>query len=461
MWAQLLFSTLSSLGASLTQGVFLSNYIILVGLGTTDVGYLFATSGLVNLFLAFPLGYLTDRVGRQALLRGGALFSLCSQACFAAALQLRSTPLLYAAAALNGVTAACTGPALSASFADSVPTGDRTFTFTLLYSGSLAAGGAGPAAAAVFFWRQGNNWALPTIVPVMHAGNAVGAVASFLLILIRDANALGGESEGVLARGGGAAKGSDSGSGGDGHLHREGPLEEALLPAAEAAAGGAAAPAAPAALPQRLGLGHQTLRICGFTLTVAHVPYLLFSSDFIIAVGAGMTVAYFPLFFSQQEGLSPVALSLLWAAVPALIAGVGLVLLPISKRFGRAPAALFANTLGTGCLFSLWLALKLPVPAVCALYLVRSGAMNGSAAVQRGLLMDVVPKALRGRWSAMEALTGFTWTGSALLGGWLVQGGSYTASFFYTALIYCAALIVFLPLLPLTRGERVDGGGGE
>ena len=118
---------------------------------------------------------------------------------------------------------------------------------------------------------------------------------------------------------------------------------------------------------------------------------------------------------------------------------------------------------GTICLFLLWLSLRLPLPAVCAVYLLRSCSMNGSAAVQRGLLMDVVPKRLRGRWSAMEALTGFTWTGSALFGGWLVGANSYTASFFYTAIIYTAALVVFLPLLPLTRGERVDGGspGGE
>ena len=63
----------------------------------------------------------------------------------------------------------------------------------------------------------------------------------------------------------------------------------------------------------------------------------------------------------------------------------------------------------------------------------------------------------------MEALTGFTWTGSAVLGGWLISAtGSYTWSFFYTAVIYSGALLVFLPLLPLTRGERVDAGeGGE
>jgi MFS family permease len=244
-------------------------------------------------------------------------------------------------------------------------------------------------------------------------------------------------------------------------------LEEALLPPPAAAGAAAPAPApAPPGPPAdgapalRLGLGHQRLRVCGgCTLTVAHVPYLLFASDFIIAVGAGMTIAYFPLFFSQQEGLSPVALSLLFAAVPALIAAVGLLLVPLSQRCGRAPAALLANALGTLCLFALWLALRLPTPVVCAFYLVRGGAMNGSAAIQRGLLMDVVPKRLRGRWSALEALTSFTWTGSALFGGWLVAGGSYTASFLYTAIIYAVALFVFLPILPLTRGERVDGGG--
>jgi MFS family permease len=461
---QLAFSTLTSLAYSLSQGSFLSNYMLLVGLQTTDVGYLFATSGIVNLLLAFPLGHLADKLSREALLRAGALFSLAAQGCFAAALAQRSTPLLYAAAALNGVSAACTGPALSASFADSVPTGNRTLAFTFLYSGSLAAGGVGPAAAALFFYLRGNAWALPAVTTVMHAGNAVAAGATFLLFFIRDAQALGGESEGVLAPVGSPGRAGRGGSSGGAAEA----LEEALLPPPAAAGAPAPAPApAPPGPPAdgapalRLGLGHQRLRVCGgCTLTVAHVPYLLFASDFIIAVGAGMTIAYFPLFFSQQEGLSPVALSLLFAAVPALIAAVGLLLVPLSQRCGRAPAALLANALGTLCLFALWLALRLPTPVVCAFYLVRGGAMNGSAAIQRGLLMDVVPKRLRGRWSALEALTSFTWTGSALFGGWLVAGGSYTASFLYTAIIYAVALFVFLPILPLTRGERVDGGGG-
>ena len=464
---QLTYATLTSFAYSLSQGSFLSNYMLLVGLQTTDVGYLFATSGLVNLVLAFPLGHLADKLSREALLRAGALFSLAAQGCFAAALARRSTPLLYAAAALNGVSAACTGPALSASLADSVPTGNRTLAFTMLYSGSLAAGGVGPAAAALFFYLRGNAWALPAVTTVMHAGNAVAAGATFLLFFIRDAQALGGESEGVLAPAGSPGGRAGRGGGGGSSAGAAEALEEALLPS-PAATTAAAAPAPPAGPPaesapaSRLGLGHQRLRVCGgCTLTVAHVPYLLFASDFIIAVGAGMTIAYFPLFFSQQEGLSPVALSLLFAAVPALIAAVGLLLVPLSQRCGRAPAALLANALGTLCLFALWLALRLPTPVVCALYLVRGASMNGSAAIQRGLLMDVVPKRLRGRWSALEALTSFTWTGSALFGGWLVAGGSYTASFLYTAIIYAAALFVFLPILPLTRGERVDGGGGE
>ena len=448
VWLQVLYSALSSGASSVSQGPFLSNYIRLLGLSPEDLGFIFATSGIVNLVLAWPFGWATDKLPRQTFLRAGVAFALLQGLAAAAALQLRSKPLLFASAALVGVANACTGPALSASFADSVPTGERTLAFTLLYTSALAAGGLGPLAAAAFFWRQGNDWSLGVVVPLMQVGNALGMAASLLLLLVRDARALGGESEGVLA-GGGSAEGEGEAGGGE-------DLEASLLSRAADAAADAPSTA------RRLGLGHQELRLCGCcTLTVAHIPYLLFSSDFIISIGAGMTVAYFPLFFSQAEGLSPVALSLLFAAVPALIAVVGLLLVPLSRRCGRAPAALLANVVGTGCLFSLWLALRLPVPVVCLMYLVRSGAMNGSAAVQRGLLMDVVPKKMRGRWSAMEALTGFTWTGSAVLGGWLINAtGSYTWSFFYTAVIYSGALLVFLPLLPLTRGERVDAGEG-
>lgn len=83
-------------------------------------------------------------------------------------------------------------------------------------------------------------------------------------------------------------------------------------------------------------------------------------------------------------------------------------------------------------------------------------------------MMDVVPKRDRGKWSALENVTSFTWTGSAALGGWLIDAYGYGFSFKITALIYVAGTATLGLLVPLTWGEVVPGttagsgaGGGD
>jgi hypothetical protein len=75
-------------------------------------------------------------------------------------------------------------------------------------------------------------------------------------------------------------------------------------------------------------------------------------------------------------------------------------------------------------------------------------------------MMDVVPKRDRGKWSALENVTSFTWTGSAALGGWLIDAYGYGFSFKITALIYVAGTATLGLLVPLTWGEVVPSSGG-
>ena len=444
LWVNLVYGCLSSAASSLTQGAFFSNYIIAIGLGDTAVGLIFSTAGLVMVLLAAPLGILTDRLPRQALLRAGVAAGLASVVAQTLALQLRHVPLLYAAAGLAGTASAIVGPALAANFADSVTTGSRTMLYTWQYSGSIAAGALGPLAALPYLYYSGNTWSEGTLTAVMQAGNAISLVAYLLLLLIRDDAALGKESEGVLAAEAGGGGGSGSSS------------ADAKAPLLEPDASEGGAPAS-----QALGLGHQTLALGCCTLRVRHIPYLLFSSDLAIALGAGATIAFFPLYFSQglQPGLSPAALSAVFACQPLLIALAGFVLVPVAARLGRAPAALAANVVGTAALFAL-VFIRTPWVAVTT-YLLRSACMNASYGVQRGILMDVVSKENRGKWSSVENLTAATWTGSSLVGGFLVQRYSFQAVFFGTACLYVVGNCILALVAPLTRGERVDAGGKE
>ncbi|RHY82795.1 hypothetical protein DYB35_009667 [Aphanomyces astaci] len=68
--------------------------------------------------------------------------------------------------------------------------------------------------------------------------------------------------------------------------------------------------------------------------------------------------------------------------------------------------------------------------------------------------MDHVPKAWRGRWNALEGLTMFCYSGSAMAGGFLIERYGYRFCFFVTSLIFLAGLMLELLLLPIIRNER-------
>jgi MFS family permease len=82
--------------------------------------------------------------------------------------------------------------------------------------------------------------------------------------------------------------------------------------------------------------------------------------------------------------------------------------------------------------------------------------MNASYPVQRAILMDVVSKNARGKWNSLEGLTSFTWTGSAVLGGYLIDQHGYGFTFFITGAIYIAATMILSLLIPLTWGEKIE-----
>lgn len=455
MWVNVAFAALNGAGGSLTQGALFSNFVVRQpNQKDVDVGLLFATGGIVMIMLAWPLGFLADKMKRTRILMLGCAVGLASAAIFAAALLVRSIPLLYAASALTGAFTAMSGPALAASFADSLETGERTRWMTVWYASGCVAGAAGPGAAAVAFLLWGNDWDEDKLVVMMLAGNAVNVLAALSVLLIKDDDlgvasegALGStdarftslEYDGVVAVEGAIADGSVNGGGGGESL------------GASLISKGAASAAV------RHGLGHQTVNIPCFKapLTVAAIPYLIFGADFIIACGAGMTVAFFPLFFSEEYSLSPAATAAVFAVSPILIACMGVVGMPLARRLGRATTSTTLGSLGTLCIFVLAIP-GIHVAVAIFVYLVRTALMNGCYAINRSILMDVVAKKERGRWSSLENLTAFTWTGSAVLGGLLVDKFSFRFTFLVTACIYVAGVSVRSLVIPLTRGEVVD-----
>ena len=473
------YTSISSAASSLTLGSFaFSNLLVsLPNQSDETVGNIAATGGICMVLLALPIGVLTDRYKRSTLLRIATIIGFASACVFGAALWTRSIAFFYIASALDGVFQAVSGPVLAASFADALPMGGRTTALTVQQAASLFSRVIGPALAAIALQSTGNSWNAATLITIMGIGNVLGAVALCFLPLILDSGSLGNISEGALGRNDVVIADNDSndtrifslgkaseGIGGTIVLGGQEPAESTLKTSLLINAAADTSSSTTTATAATTSLGTQTLVLpfCLPTLTVASIPWLIFLSDMVIACGAGMTIAFFPLYFSQNLLLSPVTVAIIFACAPLFIAIVSLAVLPLSRYFGRAKISLLLDMIGTaGTLVLAVSSLKMNNNIAITIYLIRTAAMNSSYPIQRAILMDVVASCDRGKWSSLENLTSFTWTGSAAFGGWLVEKHGFGFSFLITAIIYIVGCIPLALVIPLTHGEIVDKGDGE
>merc|ERR1719444_228580 len=84
--------------------------------------------------------------------------------------------------------------------------------------------------------------------------------------------------------------------------------------------------------------------------------------------------------------------------------------------------------------------------------------MNALGPINSAIVLDCVDSKYRGRWSALQSISRFSWSGSAVLGGWLADAHSYRYTFFITGLIYAFSAALYTPLLFMVPMERPSGG---
>ena len=80
--------------------------------------------------------------------------------------------------------------------------------------------------------------------------------------------------------------------------------------------------------------------------------------------------------------------------------------------------------------------------------------MNSTQGLTKSVLMDNVPSDERGRWTSLEAVNRMSWSGSAVIGGWLIGEGGILFNFYITAIIQIVATV---PLFFLFRVVPVEG----
>lgn len=449
------------MASSIFQRDLLSVLVRRISGSNQAVGLISGVQGMAQVLLAFPVGYFGDRFLRQTLLRWGVLVGICAIAItsyiFVTLEPGDSLLLFYVGFFVWGGYVVLTNPAIESLFADSVPTGERTFIFSLKFALLQIASATGPAISVGLFYRLGDSWKLATLRKVLLIGAAIAVFAMLLLVRLRDDQSLGEEAESHTEAGLGAEA-------------RMATLAEAGIEDHNSA-------------PQRSGRHSDVGRkhafsCCRCSDTASQIRWTIAFSDVFTSTAAGMTVKFFPLWFvaSNEPGplrgydFSPINLSWLYLVMPLCTATLAMILKQAKiAGVGRPWAIVLSKAAGIASLYTMCffdMECKRPV-LMCVLFVFRTAIMNSSSGMKRSILMDAVPKSQRVRWNSLESVTRMTWSGSAVLGGFLVDRYGYRYCFLITAIVYTVSttpflfLIHLLPKLEAEREEKSHGGGGD
>jgi hypothetical protein len=90
---------------------------------------------------------------------------------------------------------------------------------------------------------------------------------------------------------------------------------------------------------------------------------------------------------------------------------------------------------------------------VVPLYLLRTWLMNCTSGLTKSVLNDYISKRNRAKWNALESLNLFSWSGSSMLGGYLIKELGFNTTFLITAGLQACSIACLLPLLPLVHRE--------
>lgn len=449
--------------------------------------------GMSQLLFAFPLGYIGDkrRRRRALLLRIAAAVQVGAVGVLLAAVSLKDPDhagsgvgggamphrreqlwLLVLALSMLGFVMASMQSVGQSVLADSIKTRRREGPYTQVAMARNLGNSLGPLVALWIFVDSGNVWSDRAIHAAVFVGVCLMLPSSIFLCMLDD------DIDGPSARGGVGAATAASNP----HAIDEEEEDQAAYDDTEAIGYGATSPPDGeadgchedySARSHKDGDGDSLLRPLLAAvdpecmddrarpeqmppvplLHARNVPLILFLSDLVSALASGMTLRFFPLWLKDKVHLSP-STALLTESVSYLsITCFSPLMLLLKAKVGRVWVIVLTRLIGVGILFSLaflestWSTWQLILP----LYLVRMGLMNSVTALKQSM-NDYAPKKIRGRWNALDSVKSVGWSGSAILGGYLVDMYGYRSTFMLTA---CAALIgtaLKLPLLWIVEG---------
>jgi len=399
----LLYQVLYGMAFSVALGPLFDVYLFQIadpGQGNILVGKVESVSGLVALALVIPVGMVVDTWDRVLLMKVAAVAGFVSSVAGAYAIYMTSIPAWYVTMIVNGIYVQMGNSLCYALFADSITADQRPKATQLMGIVANVAQSAGPMMTFVSMLYIGNNWTTPTLQKVLMFGMVVlNPICCVQMFFFTKAPFEGG------------------GEGDEG----EGAGQSSML----------------------------TIKGAKF------VPWLAATSDLVTCIGAGMTIKYFNLYWKNTWKMSPTDVLAIAAIQPLAIAVFIKILEKPAAKFGRAQASCACFFVGAFAFIVLAEVHNLPIALF--FYFIRSGMANSVYPLNKSIMFDFTPSDQRGRWNAVETLSGSVWSGSAFIGGYLSDSHGYSFTFLFTAGIYMFAMVIYSPLLcivPRKSGMR-------
>lgn len=439
---------------SLWNGTAFAAYLKLLGHDKNGpLGDIEAVNGLASLITALPIGYMADKIGRSKIIAAGGILLLITSVLqigvcqwvgtsidsFTEEKQLTAMIAMGVIMALWGVGDGIVNGPASALYADSIPEGKRSLYYNYLFVFYMVASAVGPLVSIMLFQTLGDVWDLYHLRLIIYVGMSIEIFNSLLMMLFDDAKALDEPTSEEATRGETSDEGCNDGAG----QQVEGEVQDAEVN------DNAAVPDASSSTP-RTGV-----------MTRRWIPYIIFFQGLIMAIGSGMTIKFFPLFFKDEVGMSPSQVQVVYFILPFAMVVVSTFGEKLSNScgFGRVQTTLLFSCMGISCLFGMVFFksyLDNHPYVLVPIYVMRSSLMNGSYPLVESILMDFVPKEERARWKSLDSVASFGWCGSAALGGMIADRYDYTHTFLATAIVQSIGLAVWgllLPLVPRKEGQ--------
>eukprot|EP00756_Hemistasia_phaeocysticola_P018858 Hpha_TRINITY_DN15624_c4_g4::TRINITY_DN15624_c4_g4_i1::g.99228::m.99228 len=506
----ILFTFWSGAGRGVWAFATLSVYLKLLKGSGLGVGIAEGAQGAMQILVAPLCGYFGDRIRRDTLLRIAAMGCVVACLVLLGALLLGNdwnpggtgnwtwmddTVRFYFFLGGLGLWGAYQGAwttGVETIYADSVPQGQRSLFNVYKFAALQLSQVVGPIVSVVLFASLGNHWkdtgsgstssasgdggegVKGPVTHVMVAGVGMCIPAALLLFGFRDESSTPAEKDRMPRRESNTGPESVAGIR---QVNEEPELREE---AADAEGGGEAAGETEDEA-ARLVTGPVTKtvsfgrRVTKDTTTdestdrgegrrwlrARHVPHIIVASDMISGIGSGMTIKFFPLFFDEAIGLSPVGVNLIYVGLPFFLTAGSFAVQRLSRKIGRVDASMFCGLISAAGLVGLWSLGRVGWPQEgkflytgLLLYLV-STLQHCCRPLKKSILMDHVPRSERAKWNSVDSVTRFGWSGSAVFGGLIVDKWGYGASFLVTACFQVVSVWCLGMLRPLIRVDEM------